>query len=298
MRSDLNKLLCERERSGHYKKYRSARRNKKFADWGEEGEKLPSNESMTYRHTRGRGDTKDFNENLSPLKGLVRSSVGRKYDTFYSELCQVFDKRSVINQHILQHLDDFLVKDIFLRDDQLWIGGRDYRAWEPLKGSWVEHYVDPRDGIIKKNKHYRTYKQDSRDSAAKAIAAKQARYVQLDATNVLRFIDGIWFHFELKKIPKGKDVYTKPLDKEIFKTSMGRMRYWDQLNEFDKEKYGFKRFEGESAVDVYTHERVYTGGKKKLRGWGPSEEVSIPSGMYHATKKTASHKMLKKAGVI
>lgn len=297
MRQDLNKLLCERERVGHSKKYREARRNKKFANFGEEGELLPSNEGMKYRHTRGYGDTKSFNENLSPLWGLIRKNVGRPYDKFYSELCQVFDKRSVINQHILQHLDDFLVKTLYLVDGELWVRGT-YRQDEKLKGSWVEYYVDPRDGIIKKNKHYRTWKQDSRGRRAKAEAERNARFVQIDANNVLRFIDGVWFHFELKKVPKGRYVYEKPLDKEIFKTHMGRMRYWDQLTDFDKEKYGVKRFEGESAVDVYTNERVYSTGRRRLRAWSENNEVNIPSDMYHATKRTASHKMLKQAGVI
>lgn len=109
MREDLNKLLCERERIGHSDRYGSYRRLKHFKDESdiEDSDELFTGVGSSHRESmkiRYGYDTKSFNENLNPLYGFIHKSVGKKWDKIYSEICKVFDKRSVINQHILIHL--------------------------------------------------------------------------------------------------------------------------------------------------------------------------------------------------
>ena len=304
MRADLNKQLCERERVGHSKRYKEVRRSKKFSNPGEEGENLPSFESTKHRYGY---ETKDFNENLNPLYSQLRKALGRPWDKFYSELCQNFDKRSVINAHILQHLYDRIAVNVEERNGELWIMER-YGGPTLLKNSsYTEYYVDPRDGIIKKNKASETYRQSQRRRAAEAEKKSLETVRWLDNYNVLRKINDTWFHFELKDIPKGTVTYSKPEGKELFKIHSydGEGRPWEKLRDYEKEKVGVPHFSGGSAFDVFYQERVYIDSKKGTtmalhRSFDSSwpQQQMLRAKRYHASKKSASHKQLKQAGII
>ena len=195
MREDLNKLLCERERprSGdHYHFYRHDKRFEQLYrddDSYEEfyGVASGHRESMKRRH-----NTKSFNENLNPLWGFIHKSVGRPWDSVYSEICQVFDKRSVINQHILIHLFQRVDTDVKIVDGQL---GTYNSHWGfiPLKESFVDYYVDPRDGILKYNHQRLTYRQSQRIRAQRrAEEEKQVRRVINDLVELHKINDS-WF---------------------------------------------------------------------------------------------------------
>lgn len=301
MRDDLNKQLCERERRGSRMKYRSVRHKKKHdLPLDEEGENTRSRESMTFRYD----NTKSFNENLKPLYGAVRKAVGRRWDTFYSELCQAFNMRSVINQHILQHLEWYCERNVVIQDGQLFV--REYPSFPltPLRESKrTEFYVDPRDGIIKKNKWFRKSTAQELQARARQEKEEAAKHRQLDDNNVLHLIDGVWFHFTLKDIPEGKEVIVRPEGVEFFKDYKNRRKTWDQLQDHDKRRLGKKIFVGERATDLYTGESIYNdNGKSGVRSYFRNTYVLFrwptPKGKYHATKKAASHQMLKKAGIV
>ena len=296
MRSDLNKLLCERERPGSRNKFKNFRNLKSFKI-DENGDNQPAQEGMKHRYGY---DRKPFNENLNPLYGIIRKAVGRPWDKFYSELCETFNMRSVINNHILEHLYDYVnAKGVFVGDDgKLWVRDRWSRT-EPLANSRFEFYVDPRDGIIKKNKHYKTYRQRNKEAAKAAQAKRDADKVLLDDGSVLQLIEGVWYHFELKDIPEGKTVFEKPAG-DVFKNMYGKEVSWDMLGEYDRIRYGIRRFKGESVKDLISGETLYRDGgvTRVLYGFGRSADRLSTVTKYHATKKTASHKTLKKAGLV
>ena len=209
MREDLNKLLCERERHGHRNRFKPFRRMKAFSPAADEdGDNRPQQEGISRRYGHSR---KSFNENLNPLKGQVRKAVGRPYRKFYSELCKIFDKRSVINQHILQHLKDYLSTDVYVgHDGQLWAR---VSPWPnaPLRDAWrVEFYVDPRDGIIKKNKWHTSRHQHY---ARRPLRAQELS-IEVDAYTQLRLVDGSWYEVSLRRadpLAPGTDIFTREL---------------------------------------------------------------------------------------
>jgi hypothetical protein len=289
MRTDLNKQLCERERHGHRYGFKNVRRRKSFASFGEDGENLRPREGMRLRYVVA-GDTKEFSENLSPLWGQVRKAVGQRWDRFYSELCLHFDMRSRINQHILQHLKGFCEReDIVLKDGELYLRGRG--RWSddiPLRGSWVEYYVDPRDGIIKRNKHFKTVQQLNRERATRTIEERNKVERWVDADHVLRLIDGVWFLFTLEDVPLGHTVIDKPASPELFEVRRGRLRRWEQLDEYDRRRFGEKRYFGRTVVDLFTGEALRCDASKPLKH---------QRRRYHAVKRTASHKLLKQVGL-
>lgn len=214
MRPDLNKLLCEHERYNSSASYADVRTIRKIdGDPGEEFERLPMRESMTSRHKRY-GRTKEFGENLNPLFGFIRTSVGKPWDKSYSELCRTFNMKSVINQHILQHLFQTVEIKTFEHEGEVCYRVGYYKASriEPVKSKHgPEYYVHPRTGILLKNNFYRRNNHDTAQEKAEH-AAKVAKTRQvIDTWTEIRRKDenSPWFICELGAMPlREHKVYT------------------------------------------------------------------------------------------
>ena len=296
MKQDLNKELCEHERARSWDKFHNYRHRKDFKIADEDGE-LGGRESMKVRYVNG-WNNKEFGENLNPLWGAVRKAVGKPWNKFYSELCKTFDKRSVINQHILVHLFQEVEVNTYVGEDgQVWVRGR-YNGNEPLSKAYCQYYVDPRDGILKKNKHYKSYRHAQRQRAAEEQAKKDKVTRVIDKDNVLHFIDGVWYHYTLADVPESTVTYTKPFGVEEFKPNSYEKRAlcWEELSDFEKARFGTPVFHGD-VLDVFTNQRVVKMLKNSPRGHRGAYSVGQAS-RYHASKKTASHATLKKAGLV
>jgi hypothetical protein len=254
MRSDLNKVICEHERRGSRDSYRQVRRNKSFAL----REDSPAFESMKARYGY---NTKDFGEHLNPLYGQVRKAVGRRWDDFYSVLRRNFDTRSVINAHILQHLYDRFERDCYIKNGEIYVGPTRFRygGGRLRDQRRIEFYVDPRDGIIKRNP-WHGYREPVRDAPV--------TFVELDRNHVLRKVDGIWFHFTIADVPPGK---------------------WFQ------DAGGNWRFIGTRVTDMF--DRTFKEDtRQQYNRHGGRFRVLKPL-RYHAEKRSASKADLRRAGL-
>ena len=205
MRSDLNKQLCERERHRSWDKHHDYRHDKDFThSRDDEFEDLPTREGMSIRYKQAwRG--KEFNENLTPLKGLIHKNVGQHWDKFYSELCKNFNMNSVINKHILEHLYGYIEVNTCEIDGEIY-----YRAYNsslsPIKDKYgPEYYVHPRSRQIILNKHYRTTRQRRREQNKEEAVKKQNELLVIDKYTELRFRNDVWFVCELEDVPPWKD---------------------------------------------------------------------------------------------
>lgn len=186
-------------------------------------------EGMSFRYGY---DGKTFNENLNPLYGQIRKAVGRKWDSFYSDLRKNFDMRSVINQHILQHLYQYIAKDVFMHNGELCVDRR-YGGPKPLKESRYEFYVDPRTGYIRRNRFRKTYRQiqKQRDAEHAAEEAKVTRWI--DPTTVLRKVNDTWFIYDVRPIPeslvKGETAWVFDV---FLRKTVSRSKYFDVANTY------------------------------------------------------------------
>ena len=106
MRSDMVKVIVERERTGHIRDYHLARHKKKFNP--KDLEEAVTHEGMAVRHKYFWGDAKALNENLSPLRGFLRSRVGKPWNKVYSELNEFVNPKNPVQMHIRQHLDGYV----------------------------------------------------------------------------------------------------------------------------------------------------------------------------------------------
>lgn len=141
MRYDMAKVVVERPRAGSKWRYKDRRPGLNRGD----PEELHSNLSMRRPYGYER---KKFTDLLGPLQGFIRSRVGRKWDDVYSEVCERIGGNSTVQLHILQHLFQFVsVKVVRLADGTLEERGR---FW-PQSIYPSEFFVDPDDGILKRN---------------------------------------------------------------------------------------------------------------------------------------------------
>lgn len=97
---------------------------------------------------------KSFGENLNPLWRYLQKSVGRNWDTVYSELCSKMDRRGTVSGHIFEHMFDYVVTAdrVTLVEGKPHVMG--YDGPEPItyRGSVGERqcfWVGPRDGKLK-----------------------------------------------------------------------------------------------------------------------------------------------------
>jgi len=139
MREDMYKVIVERPRRGKDGDAAAARRRNDF----DGPMRLGMRAGYGYR---------SLNENLAPLRRYLRAQLGRPWNKVFSEICAGIDRRNTVQQHIHQHIRDFIAIEVGVRNGRLvdLAGG-----WGFLRADGIsqELYVDPRSGLIRLNKH-------------------------------------------------------------------------------------------------------------------------------------------------
>ncbi len=296
MRPDFNKLLVERERIGHRNSYHENRKHKAF-DVADGDGPIGGRESMKVRHKYAWGG-KRFNENLRPLKNWLQSVLGKKWDKSYSELRQTFDARSVINNHILQHLFQYVEINAKVIDGKVMVlrkyGHRegDVNGYAPVKNCDSEFYVCPKDGTLKRSTR-ETYKSVMKARRVEADKLEKSKKRIIDKYNELHLIDDVWYHIVFKDLPPSKIVYSSPYPHDPLRlfnvrpyVGEAKWKAWEELNEMERARFGVRRHDAPGAYDILKCEYVHQ-----------SDHRYRPITRYAASKQTASKKMLKKAGI-
>ena len=275
MREDFNKLLVERERIGSREKFHTARHKKVF------NSEMGGRESMKMRHKHNWGG-KQFNENLSPLIGWLNSKVGKNWDKSYSELRKTFDTRSVINQHIMEHLWQFVERHAFVNDKDKIVVQNRFMGEVAINESHSEFFICPKSGILKKNNRL-SHRQRNKLAAKKEVARRATFFRKIDDYTELHLIDGIWFKYKLKDIPEPIITYVRPLSW----TTLPEIIRWDKLSLAEKEVIGDKRVK---AVDI---DRIVNVPEKHL-SWYYRNRKEVK---YYSSRHTLSSKELKEYGL-
>jgi hypothetical protein len=184
MREDMFKVIVERPRRGGYC------RNERRAC---EDEESPARESLRWRHR----DRKWLNENLRPLERYLQQQIGRPWDKVYSEICAGIDRRSTVQQHIHQHVGDFVSTTIAVIAGEphaiaRWGEPRplaDYRA--------PRFYVEPRTGLLQVNR----WRERARRERSSELPGRSDYRRELGPFLQLHQLDGLWFEVDLAPIP-------------------------------------------------------------------------------------------------
>ncbi|MES1200794.1 MAG: hypothetical protein ABUS57_05035 [Pseudomonadota bacterium] len=188
----MAKIIVERPRWGHGLRTQRGGRSRALVD--DDGNPLPARELTRYPRRE-----KSLNENLNPLKRYLASQVGRPWDKVYSEISAHLRPTSTVQQHVRDHLDDFVARDCRMKDGVVVaLSRRAFGGELPISEDWRLFYVHPRTGLLRRNVKRMTYPQarKARLEAEKRERAKRA--VDIDAKTQLHlFDDGAWWEVKL-----------------------------------------------------------------------------------------------------
>lgn len=243
MRKDMSKVIVERPRLG-----RSAaglRRGRTTALEDDDGEPIraarPARAPKKDRPDR----EKALNENLAPLRRFLGKQVGRPWDKVYSEIAENLKVTSTVQQHVRDHLEDFVALRGRMKAGAVVLPGR-WGGERTLENDHRRFYVHPRTGLLKENPHYRTWSASYRARQAAAEKERAARMREIDAkTQLHKLKDGIWWELKLGKIGDGREadvVFAAGLSTLAPETLYGRENTRAiakrQLNKAEKKRLG------------------------------------------------------------
>jgi hypothetical protein len=189
MREDMYKVIVERPRRRKDGYAAAARLRKDF-------------DGPTRLGMRAGYGYRDLNENLAPLRRFLHAQIGRPWNKVFSEICAGIDRRNTVQQHIHQHIRDFIAIDVDIREGRL----VDLAARRGLLlsdfGIFQELYVDPRTGLIRPNKTYRSWRHSVAQRAQREQLEIATRRRIVDERTQLLLLDNVWFRVEVDVLPK------------------------------------------------------------------------------------------------
>ncbi|HKQ16287.1 MAG TPA: hypothetical protein VJT80_22900 [Steroidobacteraceae bacterium] len=145
-------------------------------------------------------DYRALNENLNPLRRYLRAQVGRPWSKVYSEIAHNIDRRNTVQQHIYQHLDQFVAITVVWKDGRLVDVSSGFWRWD-RHSLHQELYVDPRTGLLRVNEQHGGWRRSLRKRALECQAKIDARRRTLDEFTQLHLLDGEWYEVRLARLP-------------------------------------------------------------------------------------------------
>ena len=139
--------------------------------------------------------TKHFSDHLGPLRRWLYSKIGQPWDAVYKELCQQIETKTLIGQHLLVHVWQFVERDVELIDEVPY-NKKSYSYSERRQiGYWRDElYVHPDTGIVCLAK-----KKPNKDIQKRHN--KRDDVVVIDPYHQYRKLDNLWYFVTLKDIP-------------------------------------------------------------------------------------------------
>ena len=203
MRDDMYELIIERPRWGsRWLKYpRRAKRVDAKVIAREDPDKLVSKVGMK-RGAKAARVYKNLNENLAPLQRYLESQVNRPWDKVWSDISANLESGNTVQQHVRDHVEDFVAFRSFVRDGAVFTVSR-YGRPCPLAETRQRLYVDPRTGILCKNKHYKSWQRQGRDDRAAKASERATRMREIAPdTQLHKFEERGWWEVKLAPVPK------------------------------------------------------------------------------------------------
>jgi len=243
MRKDMSKVIVERPRLGRSRAGLRPGRSAALVD--DDGEPIRAQRPARAPKKDRPDRTKALNENLAPLRRFIGRQVGRPWDKVYSEIAENLKVTSTVQQHVRDHLEDFVALGGRMKNGEVLLPGR-FGGDRTLVQDYRRFYVHPRTGLLKENPHYRKYSATYRAKQLAAEKERAARMRVIDAkTQLHKLKDGIWWEVKLGKIGDGREadvVLAAGLSSLDAHTLYGRENARAiakrQLNKAEKKKHG------------------------------------------------------------
>lgn len=145
-----------------------------------------------------------LNENLAPLRRFLVGQAGRPWNKVYAELLGGIDRRNAVQQHIVEHIDGYVLREVRVTPRRNGRGvvfeyqrGWGDQAWRPVSQSYSPLFIDPRTGILRLT-HAMEASAKARRERRRALIEEDARHRRvIDAHTELRCAEGIWYEVKL-----------------------------------------------------------------------------------------------------
>ncbi len=203
MRSDMYKVIVERPRKWKSNGRVANRRRNDF-------------EGAAFLGMRAGLGRPALNENLNPLKRYLEAQVGRPWNKVHAEISAGIDRRNTVQLHVFAHIDDMIAVQVEWRDGEL-IDLKDRWYWPPGNPPLMRQklYVDPRTGLIRTNKAWKSVSawRRERDQASTEDLAKRFRRID-DETHLL-LLDDEWYEVRTAQVPEGAPVFDVVLKRTV-----------------------------------------------------------------------------------
>ena len=196
MRKDMSKVIVERPRVGRSWAGKKPGRTRVVTD--DDGEPLRTSKGSAREPVRGAVKTKGLNENLNPLKRYLAAQVGRPWNKVYAEISQHLKPTSTVQQHVRDHLEDFVAVKTRMKAGKVMVAPR-FGGERPLDEDWSYFYVHPRTGLLRKNDKRLNYQRARKLARERAAAELAQRMRVVDAKTQLHLFNGAWWEVKLAK---------------------------------------------------------------------------------------------------
>ena len=206
MREDMSKVLVEEPRHGRsFARAIQGQRRQRWNQLDPDGEGGPVHIGMRY----DRLACKHFGEHLGPLYRYLDKQVHRPWNKVYSELCAGLDRRSVVQNHLFEHIGDHVALRTALIDGEVHVHAR-FRTIS-LADARQALYVHPRTGILLPNRardHAERRRKLQSAERRKADGADRRTDIHgLGPDRQWRRIDGLWYEVQLRPLQGDAPVF-------------------------------------------------------------------------------------------
>jgi hypothetical protein len=270
MRDDMAKVIVERPRIPAF----NCRKGRTRAL-----EDLPAHEGMRRAHAQ-RGDRKEFNENLTPLRRYLERQVGRPWDKIYSEIAAHLRADNTVQQHVRDHLRDFVA--VTPRR----VNGR----WHSRTGGlWYQRlYVDPFTGLLRRTDQLPEEKARRRRLGQRPLPPTDR--VPLADECELRCIGGVWYEVRLAHLPNPEYRPCREIQKRPLKP-------YNPRSPVIEIEMSVRRLLTPAVRDVATGSLIEAGPLiDDAAGWNAYRRAR-PDRRYTISKRTLSRRELRQHGL-
>lgn len=198
MRKDMSKVVVERPRHGRSRPARAGRTRALLDDEG-----APLRASMR-EPVKAPAKTKYFSDHLGPLRRFLLKNVGRPWNKVYGEISAELKPTSVVQQHVRDHVHDFVAIHARTRAGVMHVVSRWGRE-QPLAEDYRPLYVHPRTGLLRRNEAYKNWGKRARERAQAEAAERAGRMCELSPKLQLHKLkDDVWWEVKLARAGDGR----------------------------------------------------------------------------------------------